>query len=71
LSSPPNSTSSATTNATSSDNSSAKQKWYKQHHTTGTDTAGTTGQPAGRDTGMSGSGPGVPANENGMGTTSH
>lgn len=71
LSSPPSTSNSATTNGTPSDNSTIKKTRSKLHNTTGTDTTGTTGQPAGHDTGMAGSGPGVPANENGMGTTSH
>ena len=71
LSNPPGTYNSATTNGTPSDNSASNTKWNKLHNTIGTNTSGTTGQPAGHDTGMSGSGPGVPANQNGMGTTSH
>ncbi len=71
VTSPPSTANSTTANGTASDRSSTKKMWNKPHKTIGTDTSGTSGQPAGNDTGMAGSGPGVPANANGMGTTSH
>jgi len=48
-----------------------KKQWMPSgtHATNDTVTTGTPAQPAGNDTGMAGSGPGVPANANGMGTT--
>jgi hypothetical protein len=48
---------------------SRRQRTSGTHATEDTVTTGTSGQPAGDNTGMSGSGPGVPANANGMGTT--
>jgi hypothetical protein len=62
---------SSTPSSTTSNNSMTKKAWTKPHKTVGTDPTGTAAQPAGHDTGMAGSGPGVPANANGMGTTSH
>jgi hypothetical protein len=71
VASPPTTYNSATPNGTTSDNATPKKSWNKPHQTVGTDPTGTPAQPAGHDTGMAGSGPGVPSNANGMGTTSH